>query len=92
MKGIIGKKIGMTSVFSPDGKQTSCTIIEAGPCVVTQVKTKENDGYSALQLGFGDKTEKHTISAEKNHYAKSNTVPKKIRKRIPQLLNRKKFR
>ena len=78
MKGIIGKKIGMTSVFSPDGKQTSCTIIEAGPCVVTQVKTKENDGYSALQLGFGDKTEKHTISAEKNHYAKSNTAPKKF--------------
>jgi len=68
----------MTSVFSPDGKQTSCTIIEAGPCVVTQVKTKENDGYSALQLGFGDKTEKHTISAEKNHYAKSNTAPKKF--------------
>lgn len=78
MKGIIGKKIGMTSVFSPDGKQTSCTIIEAGPCVVTQVKTKDNDGYSALQLGFGDKTEKHTISAEKNHYAKSNTAPKKF--------------
>jgi large subunit ribosomal protein L3 len=78
MKGIIGKKIGMTSIFSPDGKQTSCTIIEAGPCVVTQVKTKDNDGYSALQLGFGDKTEKHSISAEKNHFAKSNTAPKKF--------------
>ena len=55
MKGIIGKKIGMTSIFDPAGKQTACTIIEAGPCVVTQVKTQENDGYSALQLSFGDR-------------------------------------
>jgi len=78
MKGIIGKKIGMTSIFSPDGKQTSCTIIEAGPCVVTQVKTKDTDGYSALQLAFGDKKEKHTIAAEKNHFAKSSTAPKKF--------------
>jgi large subunit ribosomal protein L3 len=78
MIGIIGKKIGMTSIFSPDGKQTACTIIEAGPCVVTQVKTKENDGYSALQLAFGDKKEKHTNAAEKNHYAKANTSAKKI--------------
>jgi len=76
MKGIIGKKIGMTSVFSPDGRQTACTIIEAGPCVVTQVKTKENDGYDALQVGFGDKKEKHSTSAEKNHFAKSSTAPK----------------
>jgi len=58
MKGIIGKKIGMTSIFTPDGKQTPVTIIEAGPCVVTQVKTKETDGYSALQLAFGDKKRK----------------------------------
>ncbi len=64
MKGIIGKKIGMTSIFTPDGKQTSVTIIEAGPCVVTQVKTKETDGYSALQLAFGDKKEKHSVKAE----------------------------
>jgi large subunit ribosomal protein L3 len=78
MKGIIGKKIGMTSVFTPDGKQIACTIIEAGPCVVTQVKTKESDGYSSLQLAFGDKTEKHTNAAEKNHFAKSNTAPKKF--------------
>ena len=78
MKGIIGKKIGMTSIFSPDGKQTACTIIEAGPCVVTQVKTKESDGYNAHQLGFGDKNEKHTIAAEKNHFAKANTPAKKI--------------
>ena len=56
MKGIIGKKIGMTSIFDPSGKQTACTIIEAGPCVVTQVKTVETDGYNALQVSFGDKT------------------------------------
>ena len=78
MKGIIGKKIGMTSIFSADGIQTSCTIIEAGPCVVTQVKTKDNDGYSSLQLAFGDKKEKHSIASEKNHFAKSNTTPKKF--------------
>jgi large subunit ribosomal protein L3 len=78
MKAIIGKKIGMTSIFSPDGKQTSCTIIEAGPCVVTQVKTKDSDGYSSLQLAFGEKKEKHTTAAEKNHFAKSDTSPKKI--------------
>jgi len=78
MKGIIGKKIGMTSIFSPDGKQTPCTIIEAGPCIVTQVKTAESDGYNALQLAFGDKKEKHTIAAEKNHFAKANTPAKKF--------------
>jgi large subunit ribosomal protein L3 len=77
MKGIIGKKIGMTSIFSQDGKQTACTIIEAGPCVVTQVKTKDNDGYTALQLAFGDKTEKHSNASEKGHYAKSSTAPKR---------------
>lgn len=66
----------MTSVFSPDGKQTSCTIIEAGPCVVTQVKTTDSDGYNSLQLAFGDKKEKHSNKAEKNHFAKSNTSPK----------------
>ncbi len=82
MKGIIGKKIGMTSVFSPDGKQTACTIIEAGPCVVTQVKTKESDGYNALQIAFGDKKEKHTLAAEKNHFAKANTPAKKFVKEL----------
>src|SRR3984893_9092938 len=80
MKGIIGKKIGMTSVFSPDGKQTAVTIIEAGPCVVTQVKTKETDGYTSLQLAFGDKKEKHTTAAEKNHFAKSGASPKRFLK------------
>lgn len=68
----------MTSIFSPDGKQTSCTIIEAGPCVVTQVKTKDTDGYSAVQLAYGDKKEKHTNAAEKNHFAKANTPAKKV--------------
>jgi large subunit ribosomal protein L3 len=78
MKGIIGKKIGMTSIFSPDGKQIACTIIEAGPCVVTQVKTKDTDGYTSLQLAYGEKKEKHTTAAEKNHFAKSNTSPKQF--------------
>ncbi len=68
----------MTSIFSPDGRQTACTIIEAGPCIVTQVKTKETDGYNALQVAFGDKKEKHTLAAEKNHYAKANTPAKKF--------------
>jgi large subunit ribosomal protein L3 len=78
MKGIIGKKIGMTSIFDPNGRQTACTIIEAGPCVVTQVKTPETDGYSALQVAFGDKKEKHTLKAAKNHFAKANTPAKKF--------------
>lgn len=68
----------MTSIFTPDGKQTACTIIEAGPCVVTQVKTQESDGYNALQLAFGDKKEKHSTQAETNHFAKANTSAKKF--------------
>ena len=78
MKGIIGKKIGMTSIFNSDGKQTPCTIIEAGPCVVTQVKTSETDGYNALQLAFGDKNEKHSTAAARNHFTKANTAAKKF--------------
>ena len=78
MKGLIGKKIGMTSVFTPDGKQVACTIIEAGPCVVTQVKTAKSDAYNSLQLAFGDKKERHILAAEKNHFAKSNTSAKKF--------------
>jgi len=70
----------MTSIFDPAGKQTACTIIEAGPCVVTQVKTKDSDGYSALQLSFGDKKDKHATQAEKNHFAKAQTAPKKFSK------------
>jgi len=76
MKGIIGKKIGMTSIFGADGRQTACTIIEAGPCVVTQVKTQASDGYDALQVAFGDKKEKNSNKAEKNHFAKSSSAPK----------------
>lgn len=68
----------MTSIFDSGGKQTACTIIEAGPCVVTQVRTTEADGYSALQLSFGDKKEKHTSKSEKNHYAKAQTAAKKF--------------
>ena len=78
MKGIIGKKIGMTSIFGQDGKQIACTIIEAGPCTVTQVKTLEIDGYSAVQLALGDKKEKHSTKSEINHYAKAQTAPKRF--------------
>ena len=78
MKGIIGKKIGMTSVFTPDGKQTSCTIIEAGPCTVTQVKTQTTDGYNATQIAFGERKAKHSNSALNKHFAKANTGAKKF--------------
>jgi large subunit ribosomal protein L3 len=77
MSGLIGKKIGMTSIFDENGKNIPCTVIEAGPCVVTQVRTNEVDGYEALQLGFDDKTEKHTIKAEAGHFKKAGTVAKK---------------
>jgi large subunit ribosomal protein L3 len=78
MKGIIGKKVGMTSIFDPSGKQTACTIIEAGPCVITQVRTKETDGYDAHQLSFGDKNDKHSNLSEKNHFSKASTSPKRF--------------
>ena len=78
MKSIIGKKVGMTSIFDTTGKQTAVTIIEAGPCVVTQKKTVETDGYNALQIAFGDKKEKHTTKAELSHFAKANTTPKRF--------------
>jgi large subunit ribosomal protein L3 len=77
MSGIIGKKIGMTSVFGANGKYIPCTIIEAGPCVVTQVKTLEKDGYSAAQIAFDEKKEKHTSGAMKGHFAKAQTTPKR---------------
>jgi large subunit ribosomal protein L3 len=89
MKGIIGKKIGMTSIFDPSGKQTACTIIEAGPCIVTQVKTQESDGYNALQIAFGDKKEKHTLGSEKNHFAKANTPAKKCVKEFRNFFQEK---
>ena len=82
MKGIIGRKIGMTSVFEPNGMQTACTIIEAGPCVVTQKKTVDTDGYSALQIAYGEAKEKNTPKALQNHFAKANTTPKSVVKEI----------
>jgi large subunit ribosomal protein L3 len=78
MQGIIGKKIGMTSIFGTDGKQTACTIIEAGPCTVTQVKTADTDGYTSVQIAYGDKKEKNSTKAEINHFAKANTTAKRV--------------
>lgn len=78
MSGLIGKKIGMTSVWDASGKNVPCTVIQAGPCVVTQVKTKETDGYEAIQLSFDEKSEKNTPKPLKGHFAKANTTPKKI--------------
>lgn len=75
MLGIIGKKLGMTSLYSDDGKNIPCTVIEAGPCVITQVKTPEVDGYSAIQLGFDSKKEKNTPKAEMGHFKKAGTQP-----------------
>ena len=77
MSGLIGRKIGMTSIFDENGKNIPCTVIEAGPCVVTQVRTKEVDGYEALQLGFDDKTEKHATKADLGHFKKAGTSAKK---------------
>jgi large subunit ribosomal protein L3 len=76
MPGIIGRKIGMTSIYSAEGKAMPCTVIEAGPCVVTQVKTQDRDGYEAVQMGFGDRKEKNTPNAMKGHFKKANTDPK----------------
>ena len=77
MPGIIGKKIGMTSVFGAEGVNIACTVIEAGPCVVTQVKNGETDGYRAVQLAFGEKKEKNTTKAAIGHFKKANTTPKR---------------
>ena len=77
MPGLLGKKIGMTSVFSADGKNVPCTVIEAGPCVVTQVKTVEKDGYEAVQLAFGEKKEKNTTKAMQGIFKKAGTTPKR---------------
>ncbi len=77
MQGLIGKKVGMTSVFDENGKNIPCTVLQAGPCVVTQIKTKEKDGYFAVQFGFDEKKEKHTTKAELGHFKKVNTTPKR---------------
>ena len=77
MPGLLGKKIGMTSVFSAEGKNVPCTVIELGPCVVTQVKSVEKDGYSAVQLGFADAKEKNVTAPMKGHFAKAGVAPKR---------------
>ena len=77
MPGLIGKKVGMISVFGADGKNIPCTVIEAGPCVVTQVRTVETDGYEAVQLAYDEKKEKRTSAALKGHFEKAGTTPKK---------------
>ena len=75
MPGILGKKVGMTSVFGADGRNVPCTVIEAGPCVVTQVKTVDRDGYEAIQLGFVSKSDKHTTKPERGHFKKAKVQP-----------------
>jgi large subunit ribosomal protein L3 len=77
MPGLIGKKVGMTSVFDENGNNVPCTVLEVGPCVVTQVKTKDSDGYKALQLAFDEKKEKNTPKAMVGHFKKANTTPKR---------------
>ena len=77
MPGLIGKKVGMTSIYDAEGKNIPCTVIQAGPCVVTQIKTVDNDGYAAIQLAFDDKKEKNTPKAMTGHFAKANTIPKR---------------
>lgn len=78
MSGIIGKKIGMTSIYGADGRNVACTVVEAGPCVVTQVKNEDTDGYRAVQLGYGERKEKHTSKALLGHCKKAKTTPKKV--------------
>ncbi|MGB0881895.1 MAG: 50S ribosomal protein L3 [Vicingaceae bacterium] len=77
MPGLIGKKIGMTSVYSAEGKNIPCTVLEAGPCVVTQVKKVDTDGYEAVQIAYGEKREKNTPKALQGHFKKANTTPKR---------------
>ncbi len=77
MSGIIGKKVGMTTIFNAEGQAIPCTLIEAGPCVVTQVRTEEKDGYSAIQLGYGEKKEKNTSRPLVGHFKKAGTTPKR---------------
>ncbi|HNY62524.1 MAG TPA: 50S ribosomal protein L3 [Bacteroidales bacterium] len=93
MSGLIGKKIGMTSVYDASGKIVPCTVIEAGPCVVTQVKTVEKDGYEAIQLAFDEKKEKKTNKAMKGHFEKAGTTPKRILREFSRFEagNRKSF-
>ncbi len=78
MSGLIGKKIGMTSIYDDNGRNVPCTVIEAGPCVVTQIRSKEKEGYEAIQLAFDEKKAKHTTKAEMGHFKKAGITPKKV--------------
>lgn len=91
MSGLLGKKIGMTSIYDANGKNIPCTVIEAGPCVVTQIRSKEVDGYDAIQLAFDDKKEKHTTKAMQGHFAKANTSPKRFIAEFTRFEERKQF-
>jgi large subunit ribosomal protein L3 len=91
MSGIIGKKIGMTSLYDENGKNIPCTVIEAGPCVVTQVRTLEKDGYEAIQLGYDEKKMKHTTKALRGHFEKAQTNPQKIVAEFTRFEERRNF-
>lgn len=91
MSGLLGKKIGMTSIYDENGKNIPCTVIEAGPCVVTQVRTKDVDGYEAIQLAFEDKKEKHTTKAEMGHFSKAKTTPKRYTAEFSRFEEKKHF-
>ena len=91
MSGIIGKKIGMTSIYDASGKNMPCTVIQAGPCYVTQVKTKETDGYDAIQLAYEDKKENKTTNALKGHFKKAGVSPKKVLAEFTRFEEKKKF-
>ncbi len=91
MSGLLGKKIGMTSIYDGNGKNIPVTVIEAGPCVVTQIRTLEKDGYEAIQLAFDEKKEKHTSKALKGHFAKAGTTPKRIMSEFTRFEQRKNF-
>jgi len=91
MSGLIGKKIGMTSIYNASGKNIPCTVIEAGPCVVTQIRTLEKDGYEAIQIAYDEKKEKNTTKAMKGHFEKAKTTPKRILKEFSRFEQRKSF-
>lgn len=91
MSGLLGKKIGMTSIYDANGKNIPCTVIQAGPCIVTQIRTKAVDGYEAIQLSYDEKKEKHTTKALQGHFAKANTTPKKYVAEFTRFEDRKEY-
>ncbi len=91
MSGLLGKKIGMTSIYDANGKNIPCTVIEAGPCIVTQIRTKAVDGYEAIQLSYDEKKEKHTTKALQGHFAKANTTPKRYVAEFTRFEDRKQY-